>query len=69
VTPHGLRVEHLDDPLGIHTAAPRFSWRLPGNTRRRQAYRTGTDNGWDWNGIDALPDGTMRTLGPGRHTC
>ena len=31
--PHSLRVEHLDDPLGIRTTAPRLSWRLPDGAR------------------------------------
>jgi alpha-L-rhamnosidase len=47
VTPSGLRVEHLDHPLGIHTSAPRFSWRLPAHTVRQKAYRIRTTNGWD----------------------
>ncbi|HEY0534399.1 MAG TPA: alpha-L-rhamnosidase N-terminal domain-containing protein [Actinoplanes sp.] len=45
--PYGLRVEHLDHPLGIHTAVPRFSWRLPDGTARQEAYRIRTSNGWD----------------------
>ncbi|MFI7542314.1 family 78 glycoside hydrolase catalytic domain [Actinoplanes sp. NPDC049599] len=44
MSPYGLRVEHLDHPLGIHTRAPRLSWRLPA---RQLAYRIRTDNGWD----------------------
>jgi len=31
--PHGLRVEHLDDALGIRVTAPRLSWRLPDGAR------------------------------------
>jgi alpha-L-rhamnosidase len=42
-----LRVEHLDCPLGIHTRAPRLSWRLPDGVARQVAYRLRTDNGWD----------------------
>jgi alpha-L-rhamnosidase len=47
VTPYGLRVEHLDRALGIHTAAPRLSWRLPDGVIRQKAYRIRTSNGWD----------------------
>lgn len=47
MTPYGLRVEHLDSPLGIHTAAPRLSWRLPDGVTRQKAYRIRTGNGWD----------------------
>ena len=45
--PHDLRVEHLDEPLGIHVAAPRLSWRLPGGAAVQTAYRLTGDNGWD----------------------
>jgi alpha-L-rhamnosidase-like protein len=45
--PHGLRVEHLDEPLGIRTTAPRLSWRLPDGAREQRAYRLTSDDGWD----------------------
>jgi alpha-L-rhamnosidase len=47
VIPYRLRVEHRDHPLGLHTAAPRFSWRLPGDAAKQEAYRIRTGNGWD----------------------
>jgi alpha-L-rhamnosidase len=47
MTAHGLRVEHLDEPLGIHCRAPRLSWRLPDGAARQVAYRLSADNGWD----------------------
>ena len=52
--PTGLRVEHLDHPLGIRTTVPRLSWRLPDGARRQLAYRITADNGWDsaWVGGD-----------------
>src|SRR5947209_12458946 len=52
--PHHLRVEHLDEALGIRTRAPRLSWHLPEGAREQRAYRITTDNGWDsgW-----MPDG------------
>ncbi len=37
--PNGLRVEHLDEPMGITVGAPRLSWRLPVGARRQHAYR------------------------------
>jgi alpha-L-rhamnosidase len=45
--PDRLRVEHLRHPLGIGTAAPRFSWWLPAGARRQVGYRIRADNGWD----------------------
>ncbi|SHF94976.1 family 78 glycoside hydrolase catalytic domain [Geodermatophilus nigrescens] len=45
--PHGLRVEHLDEPLGLGTTSPRLSWRLPDGAREQHAYRLTTDDGWD----------------------
>ena len=50
--PHHLRVEHLDDPLGIRTTAPRLSWRLPDGAREQHAYRITADNGWDTGWVD-----------------
>ena len=34
-----LRVEHLDEPLGLGVAAPRLSWRLPDGAREQQAHQ------------------------------
>ena len=45
--PHRLRVEHLDEPIGLLTPAPRLSWQLPAGARRQLAYHLHTDNGWD----------------------
>ena len=45
--PTRLRVEHLDEALGIRTTAPRLSWRLPDGARAQEAYRITADNGWD----------------------
>ena len=51
--PHGLRVEHLDEPLGIRTAAPG----CPGGCRTAPAsswrYRLRADNGWDTGWVDS----------------
>ena len=44
---HSLRVEHLDEPLGIRVTAPRFSWRLPDGAAWQEAYRVTGDDGWD----------------------
>ena len=45
-------MEHLDDPLGIRTTAPRLSWRLPDGAREQHAYRITADNGWDTGWVD-----------------
>lgn len=50
--PHGLRVEHLDEPLGIRTTAPRLSWRLPDGAREQRAYRLTSDDGWDTGWVE-----------------
>ncbi len=50
--PHQLRVEHLDEPLGIHTVEPRLSWQLPDGASRQTGYRITTDNGWDSGWIE-----------------
>lgn len=62
----GLRCEHLVNPLGIETPAPRLSWRLESDRRgaRQMAYRlmaaaspdllaAGTPNLWDSGRIEA----------------
>ena len=46
-SPHGLRVEHLDEALGIRVRRPRLSWRLPRAAAGQTAYRLTADNGWD----------------------
>ena len=51
--PWGLRVEHLDEPLGIRTTAPRLSWRLPDGAREQHAYRITADNDWDSGWVDS----------------
>ncbi|WP_436775958.1 family 78 glycoside hydrolase catalytic domain [Yinghuangia sp. YIM S09857] len=44
--PTRLRVEHLDEALGIDVVRPRLSWWLPEGADRQLAYRIRTD-GWD----------------------
>lgn len=51
--PHSLRVEHLDDPLGIQATAPRLSWQLPAGAKEQHAYRITADNGWDSGWVDS----------------
>ncbi len=51
--PHALRVEHLDEALGIRTSAPRLSWQLPEGARQQSAYRITADNGWDTGWVDS----------------
>jgi len=52
-SPHSLRVEHLDQALGIRTTAPRLSWRLPHGAREQLAYRLTADTGWDTGWVDS----------------
>ena len=51
--PHGLRVEHLDEALGIRSTQPRLSWRLPDGAREQSAYRITADNGWDTGWVES----------------
>jgi alpha-L-rhamnosidase len=51
--PSGLRVEHLDEALGVRTTAPRLSRRLPDGARQQRAYRIVTDQGWDSGWVDS----------------
>ena len=51
--PQALRVEHLDEAIGIRTPAPRLSWRLPDGAREQLGYRLRGDNGWDTGWVDA----------------
>ena len=47
--PHHLRVEHLDEPLGIGVRVPRLSWQLPPLASRQDAFHlqaAGWDSGW-----------------------
>ncbi len=37
--PHHVRVEHLDEPIGLTVARPRLSWRLPDGWDRQTAYQ------------------------------
>ncbi len=64
--PRRLRVEHLDEALGIRTTAPRLSWHLPEGAREQKAYRITADNGWDsgWMPSDREPAGALRRAAP-----
>jgi alpha-L-rhamnosidase len=50
--PTRLRVEHLDEPLGIDIVRPRLSWWLPFGAREQRAYRLRT-NDWDSGRVDS----------------
>lgn len=50
--PTGLRVEHVDDPLGITVRTPRLSWRLPKDTRHQVAYRIRAGD-WDSGRVES----------------
>jgi alpha-L-rhamnosidase len=40
-----LRVEHVDDPLGIGERTPRLSWKLPDGAIRQVGYEVSLDGG------------------------
>jgi alpha-L-rhamnosidase len=50
--PWGLRVEHLDEALGIDVRRPRLSWKLPAGTSRQHAYQVRA-NDWDSGRVDS----------------
>jgi alpha-L-rhamnosidase len=62
--PTGLRVEHLDEPLGLLTTTPRLSWRLPDGARGQHAYRVTADNGWDSGWVDSDQSLLLPYTGP-----
>ncbi len=45
-SPHRLRVNHLERPLGL-LQRPLLSWALPAGTTTQKAYRIRTAGGWD----------------------
>ena len=59
--PTRLRVEHLEEPLGIDVARPRLSWWLPTGAREQRAYRIRTPD-WDSGRIDS-PRNVLVDLG------
>lgn len=61
--PNHLRVEHLDEPLGITTPAPRLSWRLPATASRQVAYRIQAD-GWDSGRVESAESVLVPYAGP-----
>lgn len=50
--PANLRVEHLDEPLGLTVPRPRLSWRLPPGTKRQLAYQLRAGE-WDFGPVDS----------------
>jgi alpha-L-rhamnosidase len=62
--PHGLRVEHLDEALGIRTTSPRLSWRLPEGAGEQRAYRVTADNGWDTGWVESADQLLVPYAGP-----
>jgi alpha-L-rhamnosidase len=59
-----LRVEHLDEALGIHVAEPRLSWRLPAGAAEQTAYRIRTNNGWDSGRVESREQLLVPYAGP-----
>ncbi len=68
--PVSLRVEHLENPLGIDAANPRFSWVLPqyGRDQRQTAYQIVVTSGgrtvWDSGKVESANSVGVRYAGP-----
>lgn len=64
--PSRLRVEHLDEPLGLGEHRPRLSWRLPAGAAAQRAYRirlgSGADSGWVASGDSVLVEWPFASL-------
>lgn len=50
--PTNLRVEHLEEPLGLDASRPRLSWRLPVGSRTQVAYRIRAGE-WDSHRVES----------------
>jgi alpha-L-rhamnosidase len=59
-----LRVEHLDETLGIRVTQPRLSWRPPAGAAEQSAYRIRTSNGWDSGRISSAQSVLVPYAGP-----
>ena len=66
MTPDGLRVEHLDVPLGIRTGRPRLSWRLPAGGGMQSAYRLRMGD-WESEWIESGQSVLVENPGPDTH--
>jgi alpha-L-rhamnosidase len=62
-TAHQLRVEHLENPLGLHVLRPRLSWRLPAAATRQFAYRLRTET-WDSGRVESGESVLVPYTGP-----
>src|SRR5262249_39091133 len=61
--PSNLRVEHVDEPLGIDVRCPRLSWQLPDGARIQVTYQLRAGS-WDTGRVDADPSGLVPYAGP-----
>ena len=78
--PTRLRVEHLDEPIGLDVRRPRLSWWLPEGLVAQEAYELridGVESGrvdsdqhvlvpWPTEAEVDLPDGQHHAVAPGR---
>lgn len=48
-----VRVEHLEQPVGIGDRRPRLSWQLPGDAGRQLGYGLGLDDGTTSGRVDS----------------
>lgn len=58
-----LRVEHIDEPLGINVRSPRLSWQLPTAARGQLAYRIRA-GGWDSGRVESSRSVLVPYAGP-----
>lgn len=61
--PTRLRVEHLDEPLGINAGHPRLSWSLPAETQTQFAYRIRA-GAWDPGRVESTRSQLVPYEGP-----
>jgi len=66
-TPHRLRVEHLDLPLGITIARPRLSWQLPRLAQTQLAYQVQAGD-WDSGRVDSPDNVLVEVAAPPLHS-
>lgn len=62
--PSSLRVEHLDEALGIDVREPRLSWRLPAGSTAQLAYRVRTSLGADTGRVESDQSVLVPYAGP-----
>lgn len=65
--PTHLRVEHLDEHLGVTVEAPRLSWRLPSDAAVQVAYQVRA-GAWDSGRVESDESRLVSYAGPALHS-